>query len=318
MTNKSQYNYENRMDSTNKPKTTKLQFKKKVLKNDNNNIIEDKQAPLKKCLPGFVSYLDRKIKERNQNSFNEIKRFYSANKFCHLLKKFSNKTILPPKQDIINELKREKKYSQTRPLYQVKLFKLLRKKYIREITSKLEEPSRLYKLFYLVNVTQMHKKITNQRFFREMIRKWRFIAFTKKMARRKLELMYKNLHASYMQMADEIFGDDEVNPSVIKQFEMFGNNVGMFTAQEPEVGEELKKKYYTTVDKRYVFKNEGATNSELRKTYTKEQIITEKIEEEEKEMVSDNDRPINKDLSRSFKESKNSGYRRYNKREIKH
>ena len=318
MTNKSQYNYENRMDSTNKPKTTKLQFKKKVLKNDNNNIIEDKQAPLKKCLPGFVSYLDRKIKERNQNSFNEIKRFYSANKFCHLLKKFSNKTILPPKQDIINELKREKKYSQTRPLYQVKLFKLLRKKYIREITSKLEEPSRLYKLFYLVNVTQMHKKITNQRFFREMIRKWRFIAFTKKMARRKLELMYKNLHASYMQMADEIFGDDEVNPSVIKQFEMFGNNVGMFTAQEPEVGEELKKKYYTTVDKRYVFKNEGATNSELRKTYTKEQIITEKIEEEEKEMVSDNDRSINKDLSRSFKESKNSGYRRYNKREIKH
>ena len=200
----------------------------------------------------------------------------------------------------------------------MKLFKLLRKKYIREITSKLEEPSRLYKLFYLVNVTQMHKKITNQRFFREMIRKWRFIAFTKKMARRKLELMYKNLHASYMQMADEIFGDDEVNPSVIKQFEMFGNNVGMFTAQEPEVGEELKKKYYTTVDKRYVFKNEGATNSELRKTYTKEQIITEKIEEEEKEMVSDNDRPINKDLSRSFKESKNSGYRRYNKREIKH
>ena len=65
-------------------------------------------------------------------------------------------------------------------------------------------------------------------------------------------------------------------------------------------------------------KNEGATNSELRKTYTKEQIITEKIEEEEKEMVSDNDRPINKDLSSSFKESKNSGYRRYNKREIKH
>lgn len=87
----------------------------------------------------------------------------------------------------------------------------------------------------------MHKKISNQRFFRELIRKWRFIAFTKKMARRKLELMYKNLHASYMQMADEIFGDDEVNPSVIKQFEMFGNNVGMFTAQEPEVGEELKK-----------------------------------------------------------------------------
>ena len=310
MTNRSQYNYENRIDSTNKPKTTKLLFKKKVLKNDNNKIIEDKQAPIKKCLPGFVNYLDRKIKERNQNSLNEIKRFYSSNKFCYLLKKFSNKQILSPKKDIVDVLKKEKKYSQTRPLYQIKLFKLLRKKYIREITTKLEEPSRLYKLFYLVNVTQMHKKITNQRFFREMIRKWRFIAFTKKMARRKLELMYKNLHASYMQMADEIFGDDEVNPSVIKQFEMFGNNVGMFTAQDAEVGEELKKKYYTTVDKRYVFKNDGSTNSELRKTFTKEQIIMEKEEvEEEKEVVSES-RPVNKDLSRSFKEVKNNEFQR--------
>ena len=311
MTNRSQYNYENRIDSTNRPKTTKLLFKKKVLKNDNNKIIEDKQAPIKKYLPGFVNYLDRKIKERNQNSLNEIKRFYASNKFCYLLKKFSNKQILPPKKDVVEVMKREKKYSQTRPLYQIKLFKLLRKKYIKEITSKLEEPSRLYKLFYLVNVTQMHKKITNQRFFREMIRKWRFIAFTKKMARRKLELMYKNLHASYMQMADEIFGDDEVNPSVIKQFEMFGNNVGMFTAQEPEVGEELKKKYYTTVDKRYVFKNDGNTNSELRKTFTKEQIIMEKeeVEEEEKEIVSES-RPVNKDLSRSFREVKNTGFQR--------
>ena len=315
MTKRSQYNYENQIDSTNKPRTTKLLFKKKVIKNDSNKIIEDKQAPIKKCLPGFVAYLDRKIKERNQNSLNEIKRFYNANKFCYLLKKFTNKQILPPKEDYIEVLKREKKYSQTRPLYQIKLFKLLRKKFIKEITTKLEEPSRLYKLFYLLNITRMHKKITNQRFFREMIRKWRFIAFTKKMARRKLELMYKNLHASYMQMADEIFGDDEVNPSVIKQFEMFGNNVGMFTAQEPEVGEELKKKYYATVDKRYVFKNEG-TNSELRKTFTKEQIIEKEEEiEEEKEIVSER-RPANKDLSHSFREVRNSGFqRKYYKRD---
>ena len=186
------------------------------------------------------------------------------------------------------------------------LFKLLRKKYIKEILTRLEEPSRLYKLFYLVNVTRMHKKITNQRFFRELIRKWRFIAFTKKMARRKLELMYKNLHASYMQMADEIFGDDEVNPSVIKQFEMFGNNVGMFTAQEPEVGEEMSKKYYTAVDKRYVFKNDREISNEMRKSYTKkQQIIVEQEEAKEiEEFPSPEKMPKNKDLSNSFKKMK--------------
>ena len=73
------------------------------------------------------------------------------------------------------------------------------------------------------------------------------------MARKKLELMYKNLHASYLQMADEIFGDDKINPSVFKEFEKFGSNVGMFTGQEPEVDEELNKKYYSAVDKKYVF-----------------------------------------------------------------
>ena len=111
MTNRSQYNYENRIDSTNKPKTTKLFFKKKLLKNDNNKIFEDKQAPIKKCLPGFVNYLDRKIKEKNQDSLNEIIRFYASNKFYYLLKKFTNKQILSPKNDIVNVLKREKKYS---------------------------------------------------------------------------------------------------------------------------------------------------------------------------------------------------------------
>ena len=61
------------------------------------------------------------------------------------------------------------------------------------------------------------------------------------------------MHASYLQMADEIFGDDQINPSVFKEFERFGSNVGMFTGQEPEIDEELNKKYYTNLDKRYVF-----------------------------------------------------------------
>ena len=142
-TKKAQYNYADRMESVNKPTITKLKFKKKLTKN--NKVIEDKQAVIKKCLPNFVNYLDKKIKERKQNTLTEIKRAYASNKFCDLLKKFSNKKILSPKEDVINEMKKEAKYAKTRPLYQVKLFKLLRKKYIREILTRLEEPSRLYK-----------------------------------------------------------------------------------------------------------------------------------------------------------------------------
>ena len=161
--------------------------------------------------------------------------------------------IEPKKKDFIKKIRRESKFSETRPIYQSKLFQLFRKKFIKHIKESLIQPSRLYRLFYLINMSKMHENIAAQRYIREIIRKWRFISFTKKMARKKLELMYKNMHASYLQMADEIFGDDKINPSVFKEFERFGSNVGMFTGHEPEIDEELNKKYYTNLDKRYVF-----------------------------------------------------------------
>ena len=275
-TSHSAFNYNNKIQSSNQPKTTKLKFKNKIQKND--NIISDQNAPMRKVLPSLLKYLKILINRSNQDTFDKIRYELVNNKFCQLLKAFNNKTIKPDKEEFVRKIKREAKYSSTRPLYQVKLFKLLRKKYIKTITESLVEPSRLYKLFYLVNITKMHKSIAEQRFYRELIRKWRFISFTKKMARKKLELMYKNLHASYLQMADEIFGDDNnVNPSVFKEFERFGSNVGMFTGQEPEVDEEISKKYYTTVDKKYVF----TTRASMTLPTTKKIIKTEEYEEEQ-------------------------------------
>ena len=42
-------------------------------------------------------------------------------------------------------------------------------------------------------------------------------------------------------MADEFFGEDNGNPSMIKEFEMFGNNFGMFTSENPQIGGEIIK-----------------------------------------------------------------------------
>ena len=274
-TSNSVFNYNNNISSTKEPKKTKLTFNNKARKNK--SIFYDKNAPMRKVLPNLVGYLQRIINRRKEDCFDIMKTKYTNNKFCQLLKSFNNRTIKPDKEEFVKTLRREAKYAETRPQYQVKLFKLLRKKYIRTIRTTLVEPSRLYKLFYLINMTKMHKNIAEQRFYRELIRKWRFISFTKKMARKKLELMYKNLHASYLQMADEIFGDDNnVNPSVFKEFERFGTNVGMFTGQEPEVDEELNKKYYSTVDKKYVFTTKASATLPTSKI-----IKTEEYEEEE-------------------------------------
>lgn len=45
-TNNSSFNYNNNIQSTNQPKTTKLKFKNKIQKND--NIISDQNAPMRK------------------------------------------------------------------------------------------------------------------------------------------------------------------------------------------------------------------------------------------------------------------------------
>ena len=282
--NKAQYKYGDHLKSSNKAKTTKFKFKNTLKANKSSDIIEDKNGPMKKCLPHFINFIQKKLENKRKDIMDTLKEHNTQLKFKELLKKYSNKEILQPKKDVFNLMYRDALYAESRPLNQIKLFKLFRKKYIKELTSSLEEPAKLYHLYYLINVTAMHKKIAEQRFYRELIRKWRFAAFAKKMARKKLELMYKNLHASYLQMADEFFGDDSVNPSVIKEFEMFGNNVGMFTGENPQIGEELNKKYYANVEKKYIFSNgqeevERAKKSKKKKVIKKEKEIYE-IEEE--------------------------------------
>jgi hypothetical protein len=292
--NTSTFNYNNEIVSTKFAKTTKLSFKNKISKN--NNIISDKNIPIRKVLPSLIRYLDNIVNKKKKETFDKLKDEINKNKFCDLLKKFKEKTIKPMKEEYINKIKREAKYAESRPIYQVKLFKLLRKIYIKKIVTQLVEPSSLYNLFYLINLTKMHKYIAEQRFNRELIRKWRFITFTKKLARKKLELMYKNLHASYLQMADEIFGEENnINPSVFKEFERFGSNVGMFTGQEPQVDEELNKKYYTNVEKKYIFNNKSnVTMPKTRTIYIKEE--SKEITEEEKEEYINARNSLNKNI----------------------
>ena len=154
----------------------------------------------------------------------------------------------------------------------------------------------------------MHKKIAKQRFYRELIRKWRFAAFAKKMAKRKLELMYKNLHASYLQMADEFFGEDNGNPSVIKEFEMFGNNVGMFTGENPQVGEELNRKYYANVEKKYIFANGQDDVEKVKKKAVKKKIVKKEKEEKTKKEI------ILNDNKKEMRSSKKDPFLKYKKK----
>ena len=252
LSKKTQYEYKGEQTSSHQTPVTKLSFKSNSKKTKITQ--KDNSAPIKKLLPFFVKYLESKILNRKRETMNKLKKNDLFTRFCKLYKNYSNKKMIEPKVELVTNMKERSDYvDKTGPLLN-KLYSLFRRKYVKHVCESMIEPNRMYLLIYLIRITKMHQNVAKNRFIRELVRKWRFAAFVKKMARKKLELMYKNLHYSYLQMANEVFGDeDEMNPSVIKEFERFGSNLGMFSAEEPSMNEEMSKKYYTTVQKKYVF-----------------------------------------------------------------
>ena len=60
--------------------------------------------------------------------------------------------------------------------------------------------------------------------------------------------MYKNLHVGYLEIINSLFNNESQFPSIIKEFENFGSNVGMYKNsdilnKEKDLYQRVKKKY---------------------------------------------------------------------------
>ena len=96
--------------------------------------------------------------------------------------------------------------------------------------------------------------------------------------------MYKDLHVSYLQMANEFFGEeDNINSrTLIKEFEEFGNGIGIWGNENPKRIPEAS--FCQKVNRKYVFdpvevQNVDGIYPEIQKLYTetneiKSQLIT--------------------------------------------
>jgi hypothetical protein len=212
---------------------------------------EDRNV-LKMILPSLIRFLDDKFVNQKNWAFENLKSKWRAEKFAKLYKVFSNKTVFTPKRDLVDLMKAEYLYMNGLGTSNCELFKLLRKLWIRMVCTSLYGPSRVYKTLYLIKMIMMHKAIAYQRFIRELIRKWRFSAFIQNISRRKLELLYKNLHVSYLQMANEMFGEKgEKNASVVKEFERLATRMGVFTNEDYNNPNE--ENFCEKINKKYVF-----------------------------------------------------------------
>ena len=117
------------------------------------------------------------------------------------------KTHVPDKEDLVDSLKYYVYIKITKSTSSDKLYNLVRKAIIRKILNISKITGNITRILNLVNITVTHRKIARDRWLQNLIRRWRFIAFVKKMALKKLELMYKDLHVNYLEMADILLSE---------------------------------------------------------------------------------------------------------------
>ena len=231
------------------PKKLKTSFRLKKP----NKITDDQKKKLiyVSLLPALFNYLNKKILEQKEDGFDAIKRKSNASKFCELYKRWTEKQELEPKKELVDKLKRIYYREKTEGPLLLKLFKILRRESIRRIFKKAPKIRKVMGLVYTTRLLVMEREVAKERFLRQLIRRWRYIVFSKKLAMNKMKTIYKSLHMTYLEMANSLFGENNDDPSVIKEFERFGTSVGMWENEKPNEKEE--EKYVKTIKTQYVF-----------------------------------------------------------------
>ena len=92
---------------------------------------------------------------------------------------------------------------------------------------------------------------------------------------------------TYLEMANCLFGENNDDPSVIKEFERFGTSVGMWENEKPN--EKEVEKYVKTIKTQYVF--DPIEFEKFQSKYYPTEYEEEEIyEEDEKEIKLDNEK----------------------------
>jgi hypothetical protein len=189
---------------------------------------------------------------QKRDAFNTLKKDINNAKFCELYKRWAEKQELQPKRELLDKLKKIYNYSETEGPMKSNLYKLLRKYIIHRMMKFNPKIKKVMGMVYITRLLIMQREISSEKFFRQIIRRWRYITFSKKLALNKMKTIYKNLHMTYLEMANCLFGEGgQTEPSVIKEFERFGTSVGMWENEKP--GEKAEEKFVKYSKTSYTF-----------------------------------------------------------------
>jgi len=197
--------------------------------------------------------LSNKSEEESESEIENIKE--NTNYLYTIINKVFNrqkKVYFFKFKEIVCSIKTEKEIKEEKILYTHKLYKTLKILIIKKIFIKKNEIYHAKKLLSLIKLTAINSQISTDRWIRQLLRRWRFISFVKNVSKKKLELMYKNLHVGYLEIINALFNNEGQFPSMMKEFENFGAHIGMYKNSDYYINKE--KDLYQKVKKKYISK----------------------------------------------------------------
>lgn len=186
----------NNINNKNNKEEIKSKLKLIILRKENNRI---------KILAKYFNIW--KFKKQNKELHNN---------FCNIFESFYNKNMINNKKDLINNLCESYINIQGKKFSQLKLRKLFEKLFYNKIMNILRGLVIKFKIKKLVEITKEVKKNDINYLIIKIIRRWRFASFVSNLTKKKLELIYNNLHVSYLDIANEVFNTE--NNITLKEF----------------------------------------------------------------------------------------------------
>ena len=251
----------------------------------------------------FSSKFDKNKNKILKNYFNQwkniIQNMNKKNKINSILFKSINKKTNKNKLKLISVFN---KWRGKINLIKSNEYAKIIKNFLKEVEYKnikiKEKKLRKEKLIYLLKLMNLYKNVLKYNLIREFIRKWRYITFKHKLLQKKKKKILQNLQNSYLIMAENIFGDkNNKNPSILKEFERFGSNIGMFNSENTENLNKINKKYFKNVTKKYLFNRVIYEENDENKNNDSNFSLNFKENEENKDLKIDD-----------FKEISTNGY----------
>ena len=230
-------------NSNYEPNVTTLKFmicttKSKLLHDDdkspNNHLIY--------ISPILTHLIGRLLLENQKYAFERLKRIYIGKKFLIFMMRAVRCSVERNKFNTFNNLLRNKEKCSLRPHFMKHLRIVFRKYLIYNFTNQLKPVSKILLLINFLKITLIHKEIADDKYITECLSRWRFLAHMKIITKKKLQNLYKNMQTSYQSVAQEIFGDHDKVPGMIKEFGHFGNNISHLSNQV------LHEKYFRKIN----------------------------------------------------------------------